>query len=231
MKKWGLGTTITSLNGSPHKIKLLRRTRQEFQNWCQSVCSTYGYFVEFDGVGYFKKLDPNIGHCSQIAIFKKKEDTPDCICPQAEPLAETYFVDFPYFTQIFTLEEAVSEILLEVPGLLFDEVLTIFSASKSIKANDLWESFRIRQVCKTREAFLKVLRSSQEFRLVLGAERDQYNVLDGITVVFDGKLAQQWIDEKNALAQAQEEEVSESSSEEEEAWGTSYRETSGGDGW
>ncbi len=61
-------------------------TRKEFENWAHSMCNLYGYNVEFTGVG-FKKDDPlNAGPCTQIAIFKTKDE--DWACGNAGFISE-----------------------------------------------------------------------------------------------------------------------------------------------
>lgn len=46
-------------------------TRNQFEQWCSSICSSYAYSVTFDGVGDPPDAHPDIGHCTQIAIFRK----------------------------------------------------------------------------------------------------------------------------------------------------------------
>ncbi|XP_019859243.1 PREDICTED: small RNA 2'-O-methyltransferase-like [Amphimedon queenslandica] len=48
-------------------------SRQEFQAWCFSICCLYHYEVEFSGVGDPPANMTYLGHCSQIAIFRRIE--------------------------------------------------------------------------------------------------------------------------------------------------------------
>ncbi|MEV8379057.1 3' terminal RNA ribose 2'-O-methyltransferase Hen1 [Kribbella sp. NPDC056861] len=45
-------------------------TRQEFRDWAASVCTAYGYGVEFRAVG---PDDPDVGPPTQLALFTRKE--------------------------------------------------------------------------------------------------------------------------------------------------------------
>eukprot|EP01100_Stratorugosa_tubuloviscum_P006223 TRINITY_DN2694_c0_g2_i2.p1 TRINITY_DN2694_c0_g2~~TRINITY_DN2694_c0_g2_i2.p1 ORF type:complete len:270 (-),score=94.81 TRINITY_DN2694_c0_g2_i2:27-791(-) len=52
---------------SDHKFEW---TRSEFNNWCNSICQRYSYYVKIDGVGIAKnRLD--VGFCTQIAVFER----------------------------------------------------------------------------------------------------------------------------------------------------------------
>lgn len=53
-----------------HKFEM---TRQEFADWTQRICETYGYDVTIDGVGTHKSNDQSRGFCSQIAVFKRNK--------------------------------------------------------------------------------------------------------------------------------------------------------------
>lgn len=46
-------------------------TRREFQEWCNSAATSYGYAVSFAGVGDPPAEFQHVGHCSQIAIFER----------------------------------------------------------------------------------------------------------------------------------------------------------------
>ena len=48
-------------------------TRCEFSKWCNKVCSSYNYHVEFSGVGDPKPGFEHVGSCTQIAIFTHVE--------------------------------------------------------------------------------------------------------------------------------------------------------------
>jgi hypothetical protein len=47
-------------------------TRKEFQTWCERIAKRYGYSVNYDGVGDPKPEFPNVGFCTQIAIFQRQ---------------------------------------------------------------------------------------------------------------------------------------------------------------
>ncbi|XP_046845507.1 small RNA 2'-O-methyltransferase-like [Xenia sp. Carnegie-2017] len=62
------------LKGFRHYDHKFEWTRAEFQSWCLQECKKYGYTVSFSGVGDGPVGRENLGHCSQIAVFIKKED-------------------------------------------------------------------------------------------------------------------------------------------------------------
>ena len=50
-------------------------TRDEFQKWCHGICLSYpDYAFEITGVGLPPEQFAHLGFCSQIAIFRKKEN-------------------------------------------------------------------------------------------------------------------------------------------------------------
>ena len=53
-------------------------TRREFEDWCNSAASSYGYSVSFTGVGDPPPAFLHVGHCSQIAVFER-------LAPQSSP--------------------------------------------------------------------------------------------------------------------------------------------------
>ncbi|KAG0429496.1 hypothetical protein HPB47_023588 [Ixodes persulcatus] len=61
------------LRGMRHWDHKFEWSRAEFQSWCSGILDAYpGYSVEYTGVGDAPSGEfPGIGHCSQIAIFRK----------------------------------------------------------------------------------------------------------------------------------------------------------------
>lgn len=59
-----------------HKFEF---TRAEFQSWAQNIVQTYGYRVEFDGLGDVPRHEAhrNLGFCTQIALFHRVESNLD----------------------------------------------------------------------------------------------------------------------------------------------------------
>jgi hypothetical protein len=55
-----------------HKFEF---TRQEFNSWAQKIGLSYGYTIEFNGVGEapITEQHRNIGSCTQIAIFYRQD--------------------------------------------------------------------------------------------------------------------------------------------------------------
>ncbi|MGB3786646.1 MAG: 3' terminal RNA ribose 2'-O-methyltransferase Hen1 [Phormidesmis sp.] len=53
-----------------HQDHRFEWTRQEFQDWAESVCKQFGYRVEFQGIGFDA---PEVGTPSQMGVFVKQE--------------------------------------------------------------------------------------------------------------------------------------------------------------
>ena len=55
------------LRHSDHRFEW---TRQEFQDWAEHICKTYGYTVEIKGIG---EMDETFGQSTQMGVFTKCE--------------------------------------------------------------------------------------------------------------------------------------------------------------
>jgi len=53
-----------------HQDHRFEWTRQEFQDWAESVCKQFGYRVDFQGIGFDA---PEVGTPSQMGVFVKRE--------------------------------------------------------------------------------------------------------------------------------------------------------------
>ncbi|ELU10636.1 hypothetical protein CAPTEDRAFT_182989 [Capitella teleta] len=60
-----------NFSGFRHPDHKFEWTRSEFQVWCNDVAHSYGYAVEFDGIGDPPPGKEHLGHCSQSALFRK----------------------------------------------------------------------------------------------------------------------------------------------------------------
>ncbi|CAF2430739.1 unnamed protein product [Rotaria sp. Silwood2] len=87
-----------------HKFEF---TRHEFNTWAQKIAHTYGYLVEFNGVGQAPSDEQyrNIGTCTQIAIFYRQNNSIKTILTSTEFYQRlSYcnkhelagFIDYPY---------------------------------------------------------------------------------------------------------------------------------------
>uniref|UniRef100_A0A131XWR4 Small RNA 2'-O-methyltransferase n=2 Tax=Ixodes ricinus TaxID=34613 RepID=A0A131XWR4_IXORI len=67
------------LRGMRHWDHKFEWSRAEFQSWCSGILDAHpGYSVEYTGVGDAPSGEfPGIGHCSQIAIFRKISNDKD----------------------------------------------------------------------------------------------------------------------------------------------------------
>eukprot|EP00698_Gefionella_okellyi_P001192 TRINITY_DN1111_c0_g1_i1.p1 TRINITY_DN1111_c0_g1~~TRINITY_DN1111_c0_g1_i1.p1 ORF type:complete len:415 (-),score=86.32 TRINITY_DN1111_c0_g1_i1:1945-3189(-) len=72
-------------------------TRAEFQQWGNTAAERHGYAVEYGGIGDSPPGCPDVGGCSQFAIFRLRSDTPPCdVASVAEPydLVRTHVYPF-----------------------------------------------------------------------------------------------------------------------------------------
>ena len=49
-----------------HRDHRFEWTREEFLNWCTTICNTYGYTVDIQPIG---EVDDEVGAPSQMGIF------------------------------------------------------------------------------------------------------------------------------------------------------------------
>jgi len=64
-------------------------TRDQFQPWCHDICKSYGYTVEFSGVGQTSdQTTHHVGFCTQIAIFTQQDFIESHSCSSLESTAE-----------------------------------------------------------------------------------------------------------------------------------------------
>ncbi|KAG0195796.1 Small RNA 2'-O-methyltransferase, partial [Mortierella sp. GBA30] len=96
------GTSDAVFRNDDHRFEW---TRQEFEHWCQTAATDYGYSVSFTGVGVLSKFDPAVGFCTQFAIL---EDLNPLQAPRSKP-SECYAlisrVEYPIYTIVHTEEE------------------------------------------------------------------------------------------------------------------------------
>ncbi|KAJ1910264.1 hypothetical protein H4219_006248 [Mycoemilia scoparia] len=73
------GTPESKFRHDDHKFEW---TRNEFKEWCEMVCETYGYEYTIEGIGKIIKKEvldaytgpEDVGHCSQLCLFKRKNN-------------------------------------------------------------------------------------------------------------------------------------------------------------
>lgn len=70
-------------------------TRRQFEDWCTAAASSYSYSVTFDGVGNPPVGSPDVGHCSQIAVFHRLETQPEPTDPIPVLCQELNVFKFP----------------------------------------------------------------------------------------------------------------------------------------
>ncbi|XP_029649715.1 small RNA 2'-O-methyltransferase-like [Octopus sinensis] len=100
------GMTAGEMRHWDHKYEW---TMAEFQSWGDEMCTSFGYKVEYSGVGV-TDLVPDVGFCSQIAVFKREEGF------LSKPSVDLHQEVYKYITKIdfpFTTEESKQNILSE----------------------------------------------------------------------------------------------------------------------
>ena len=91
-------------------------TRQEFHSWCESVAQQYGYSVSYDGVGDPKPEFPDVGYCTQIAIFLKGAKLAEL--QEREDLAgANATLPFPLEPKVYCSLWTNHPLVIEEPGL------------------------------------------------------------------------------------------------------------------
>ncbi|XP_028823661.1 small RNA 2'-O-methyltransferase isoform X1 [Denticeps clupeoides] len=61
---------VTAFRHTDHKFEW---TRAQFQAWARDACRTFGYAVEFTGVGEAPPTHAHVGFCTQIGVFRRAE--------------------------------------------------------------------------------------------------------------------------------------------------------------
>ncbi|CAF0753235.1 unnamed protein product [Adineta steineri] len=132
-----------------HKFEF---TRQEFNIWAQKIALTYGYLIEFTGVGEapLNEQYRNIGTCTQIAIFYRQEINNEITltsneffkrlsyCKQHEIIS---LIDYPHgIKQITKLDEQVRYIL---------EMYRLMAEDKARHGDDNHDTYPLTVNCQT----------------------------------------------------------------------------------
>ncbi|KAJ3144266.1 Small RNA 2'-O-methyltransferase [Geranomyces variabilis] len=179
-------------------------TRAEFQAWASTAAAEYGYAVRFMGVGTLASGLGNehiVGQCSQVAVFTRLPDLERPLNGRSsfppEPASLPYkhhgSIQYPYFAQTgFSNADIVAELRHLTPVLVWNdwhsrcadlraEGSSISAAWKDsdgthgIPLDAFWNILRVRQLCKTHDRFLDVLRSPECTPFYL-LEEEQKNV-------------------------------------------------------
>jgi hypothetical protein len=164
-----------NLVGFRHWDHKFEWTRAEFQNWCTRIANIYGYNVEFGGVGVLGKYNEDIGYCSQTALFELAVQNSDSLidhgCTATSRIELLKHIEYPYFTQQFTQEEMLSEIVDNLEYMLLDDGQDFYGV---LAISSLWDILRIRQVCKDYHVLVDVLKSRPDKFAVHG---NQFKIL------------------------------------------------------
>ncbi|KAK3841868.1 MAG: hypothetical protein J3R72DRAFT_444562 [Linnemannia gamsii] len=83
------GTPKSIFRNDDHRFEW---TRQEFQDWCDPAAAKYGYEVKYTGTGALPGYNPEVGLCTQFAVFHIQNHTQQ---PTPES-PKTSAVDQPY---------------------------------------------------------------------------------------------------------------------------------------
>ncbi|TPX48306.1 hypothetical protein SeMB42_g02666 [Synchytrium endobioticum] len=185
------GTPTATLRNDDHRFEW---TRQEFQSWCNRIASTYGYTVEYSGIGLLTPEETTVGYCTQMATFVRLNAQPLPI-PADDPTTPYTLItsiDFPYFEQDgFTNSDILTEMAERTRYILYMEALATFASNISphnklppppylLHIDRYWNVLRIRQICKRRKRLVEVVES---------VEAKQYFEYDNqseiLTIIFD----------------------------------------------
>lgn len=91
---------LSVFRDSDHKFEW---SRVQFQTWALDVANRYSYSVEFTGVGEPPAEAEDVGYCTQIGVFRKKEKTTesDVLEHPGERVYEVvYTTSYPSLQQI-----------------------------------------------------------------------------------------------------------------------------------
>ncbi|KAJ3178938.1 Small RNA 2'-O-methyltransferase [Geranomyces variabilis] len=182
-------------------------TRAEFQAWANSAAAEYGYGVRFTGVGTLTSGLGNehvVGQCSQVAVFTRLPDPERPLNGRSSCLPETVSfpykhhgsIQYPYYAETgLSNADIVAELRHLTPVLVWNDWHSRCadlraegsSATAAWKDADgthampleaFWNILRVRQLCKTHDRFLDVLRSPEcEPFYLLEEERKTVRVL------------------------------------------------------
>ncbi|KAI8588116.1 hypothetical protein BDZ88DRAFT_379491, partial [Geranomyces variabilis] len=179
-------------------------TRAEFQAWASSAAAEYGYAVRFMGVGTLASGLGNehiVGQCSQVAVFTRLPDLERpskgrSSCPPgpaSPPYKHHGSIQYPYFAETgFSNADIVAELRHLTPVLVWNDwhsrcadlraegsstpaAWKDSGGTHGIPLDAFWNILRVRQLCKTHDRFLDVLRSPECTPFYL-LEEEQKNV-------------------------------------------------------
>ncbi|XP_018609804.2 small RNA 2'-O-methyltransferase [Scleropages formosus] len=89
---------LPGCSGFRHLDHKFEWTQAEFCSWALEICRSYGYRVEFTGVGRHPSDEESVGFCSQIGVFYK--DTSRC----SMLLRNEAYEDVPVYSLLYKVE-------------------------------------------------------------------------------------------------------------------------------
>eukprot|EP00158_Paraphelidium_tribonemae_P005560 Partr_v1_DN27407_c0_g2_i3_m71430 putative HEN1 methyltransferase homolog 1 (Arabidopsis) len=130
-------------------------TRAEFEEWCNSAASRYGYSVVFGGVGVLRGhlFDSKLGHCTQSAFFHHVGDGVSVKSLQSESRLKLFAsIDYPFFdSSKVTAAEVVKHISYDLlPTIAEWKTFDLSAVDKTkleVSVNHLWELYSLRKLC------------------------------------------------------------------------------------
>lgn len=167
-----------------HKFEL---TREEFSSWAQGISLTYGYVVEFDGVGEapLNEQHRNIGTCTQIAIFYLQEADTEISLTSTElfrrlSYCNTHelvnYIDYPFgIKKSNELHEQVRYIL---------EMYRLMAEDKARLGDDNHDTFPLTVNCQTlinHPRLIQFQLTSEDLKQIV--EHVGYKMLDNDRIV------------------------------------------------
>ncbi|XP_033097008.1 small RNA 2'-O-methyltransferase-like [Anneissia japonica] len=149
-------------------------TRQEFQHWCEQVCSKYPYTVAYSGVGLGPPDKQHLGHCTQIAEFNRKLEES---IPFGKQLEDDVEKNQPYILVSESVHPFKKCNMLDIRQRILYEVqyynnILAYSLLKEtdedfvlVPLEKMLQFPKLSELCSDVEKLREVIKTSEEFQL------------------------------------------------------------------
>ncbi|XP_070532724.1 small RNA 2'-O-methyltransferase-like isoform X1 [Ptychodera flava] len=152
-------------------------SRQEFQQWCNSLAKKYNYAVTYSGIGSGPEGTERLGYCSQMAVFtrngpeKNDEESPDSDCHPYRLITEAVH---PCKKKISVNEEVLIEVQYyarylskndEEDSHESEEEETSSCCLETVSLEILMQFPRLKSLCKGVSELREILEKFEEIQL------------------------------------------------------------------